>query len=520
MSRINITHDVIIVGGGHNGLTAAAYLARAKLKVLVLEARDVLGGMAATEEVWPGYRISRCAHLYLGLHPRIVRDLGLYKHGLKLTERRMPTVAIGNDGEVLPLSLDKWASRAALAGFSSNDGKAFEHFLKDASAIGALARAAGEAPARTAPWETLTLRALNRVDETEAANAAALAFASAADVLAARFETPLLQGALALEAGLGGIGPYDGAGLAGWALRYAGELSGVSMALGHPEGGMGSVAKALAAAARDAGAEVRTGARVEELITEGGNVIGVCLTDGEEIGARATISALAPNVTLDKLVPASEIEPDLAVAASHHQHGTIGKLNLALKGLPNFRGLEDEHLLKGRIVIAPSVEHLQHAWSDARAGVCTRDPAFEITIPTTHDGTLAPEGAHILSANVLHMPFTPTGGWEEHKEKYLTRLLSALNYYAPGLKDLVEHAELLTPADIEHEYGAPGGHWHHVPLSYDKVGVLRQPARAGDGGIALAGLYFASAGTHPGGGVTGQPGMLCAQAVIEDFEAT
>ncbi len=521
MSGPNVTYDAIIIGGGHNGLVTAAYLARAKQKVLLLEARDVLGGMTSTEEIWPGYHVSRCAHVYPGLHPRIIRDLGLYRHGLRLTQRRMSTTAIGNEGEVLPLSLDKWASRAALAGFSAQDGKAYETYLKDLGALGRFARALSEVPAQNGKWEEEVARLLNGLDAGTAERASAALFSSAADMLNDRFDTDLLRGACALEAGLGGAGPFEEAAIAALALRAAGEVSGVPMALGHPQGGIGTIATALVAAAQNAGAEILLDTKVEKILVHDGVVRGVQTSAGEEWGARATIAALAPAQALTKLVGNEHLEPDLVADLRQRAvNGTVGKLNLALSGVPEFRGLQDQTLLKGRLVIAPSIDHLQHSFAEASVGHLPRDPAFEITIPTTHDASLAPKGHHILCANVMHVPYEPEGGWMRCQDDYRDRLVAALGYYAPGLADLVKHAEFLSPKDIEGQYGAPGGHWHHANLSFDQLASLRPQARARAGDVFLGGLYFASAGAHSGGGISGLPGLLCAEAVLEDVAAS
>ncbi len=522
MSDLPITYDAIIIGGGHNGLCAAGYLAHAKLKVLVLESHDELGGMCATKELWPGYQVSRVAHVYTGLHPKIVRDLKLHRHGLKLSARRMATVALGDEGEMAVFSPDKKQGRAATLGLSATDAAAYEGFMRMMGVLSTLAETLGaQSPGADADSERALRQALRRMNEDVAADVVRLVFTSPGDLLAELFDAPLIQGALCMDALLGGSGgPFDGAQMAAWAWRLAGEVAGTRMALGHPAGGMGAIATALAGAIREAGGVVQTGAKVTRILIENGVAYGVETEQGLKIAARAIVSAASPHHTLLGLVGEDALEIDAVEDLKRlAPKGHVSRLTLALAGLPEFRGLPDETYLQGRILIAPSLERLGDAWSAAKKGEPAAHPAFEITIPTTHDPDLAPGSNHILCANVLFTPYDVTGGWEERKDAYTSRLVDALTYYAPGLEDLVLHADLLTPKDIETRYGATGGHWHHAPMSYDNLMNLRFGPKAGDWGALPRNLYFAGAGAHPGGGVTGVPGMLCAEAIIDDMSS-
>jgi len=522
VSNLDISYDAIIIGGGHNGLVAAAYLARARLKVLVLEARSELGGMTSTEELWPGYRVSRVAHVYPGLHPKIIRDLRLHRRGLKLSHRQMPTLAIDDDAQMIVLDPDKRHGRSTAVGLSSADRNAYAKLRRNLGVLSSMAAGLALRPAGGFEATENTLRqAMRRLEESVAQDFMRLVDGSPGDWLSTLFEAPLAQAAVAVDALVGGVGgPYDRNQLASWAWRLAGEVSGTRMALGHPEGGMGTLARALEKAISDVGGSVRPAMGVARILVEDGMAYGVETKDGLRFGARAIVSAVPPRDTLLNLVGEEELDIDVTREVKRIAHkGHIGRLSLALTGLPTFKAVEDAAHLEGRILIAPSLERLNDAWSSAKRGEPAQHPAFEVTIPTTHDPGLAPEGHHILCANVLFVPYEAKEGWEKRKDAYVARLIEALNYYAPGIKDLVKHAELLTPADIEKLYGCTGGHWHHAAMSYDQVLGLRFGARASDWGPLPKNLYFAGAGAHPGGGVTGVPGMLAAETLIADLKS-
>jgi phytoene dehydrogenase-like protein len=522
-----MAHDanrVVIVGGGHNGLVCAAYLARAGREVLVLEASEQLGGAAVTREFAPGFRVSACAHLLYLLDGGVSRDLRLEGNGLKFARRGLKTVALAGQGEHLVLSGDALEAGSIPAA----DRTAFaRHQTRMHRFAGVLAKQHNRRPprlggggwpeARAAAMVGLDIRRLGRQDMQEFLRIAGI---NIYDVLEEAFETPLLKGALALDAVLGtGLGPRSNNTVLTSLHRRSGTGAGGSGALHLPQGGMGAVTAAMATAARGSGATLRTGSPVARIALDGGRVTGVELESGEEIPAATVISNADPVRTLLTLVGARNLEAGFAQRVRYiRAKGAAAKLHLALSRLPEFARLPAERLGE-RLVIAPDPGYVERAFDPSKYGQFSPEPVLEITVPSVHDRTLAPDGQHVLSAVVQYAPYELKGGWEAGRPAFLERVLAVMERYATGLRRSVVAAELLTPPDIEREFRITGGHWHHGELALDQFLMLRPLPGAAQYEMPVAGLYLCGAGCHPGGGVMGSAGRNAAQAVLNGRRA-
>jgi len=514
--------DAIVIGGGHNGLVAAATLARSGRKVVLVEAADALGGAARTEELAPGFRVSSVAHVLNRLHPEVIRTLDLVKHGLSLSKAdAMPTVALDVDGKHLTLN---GAYGETLSGASPSEAAAWKTLRAQ------LFRYAGILKpflARRPP----DLRGMS-LGETSALGMAALSvrrlgkedmrdflrmmLMNVADVLDEHLTDERLRGLLAFDTVLGAhIGPRSPTSLLGLYFRLAGEIGGQGGAQVLPNGGMGAVITALTSAADAAGITIRKGAAVEKIILDKGRATGIALAGGEILKAKTIVSAINPRATLLDLVGARELDTGVVRKVSNiRMKGDAAKLNLALDGIPQFTGLAArDH--NARLVIARSVDHVENAFNPSKYGEASGDPVMEITLPSLADPSLAPNGAAVLSAVVQFAPYELKGGWQAGKPKFLKTVMATLERYAPGIGKLVRHAELLTPADIEAKYRMPGGHWHHGELQVDQM-LMSRPFFGAEGyDTPVDGLFLAGAGSHPGGGVSGAPGLNAARRIIE-----
>ena len=509
----------LVIGAGHNGLVAAAYLARAGRRVLVLEAAPRVGGAAVTREFAPGYRVSAVAHLVHLLDAVVCRELGLERHGLKFARAALATVALNPDGA--PLVLDGATVRSGQLGPA--DRSSYPQFIGRMQRLAAvLARQHRRSPPRLA-WHSwrealpaaafaLDLRRLGREDLRELLRIATMPMH---DLLEENFESPLLKGALALDAVLGTrLGVRSGGSVFSYLHRLSGAVGGRPGALALPAGGVGAVSEALAAAARAAGAEIRLESPVARLLVAGGRVSGVRLDSGEEIAAAAVVSSADPKTTLLGLLGARHLETEFARRVHHlRASGTAAKLHLALTEVPAFRGVPPE-LLGERLVIAPDADYADEAFNPAKYRQYSGRPLLEITIPTLHDPGLAPAGRQVLSAIVQYAPFDLAGGWDAGREPFREQLLTLLEEYAPGIRRLLVASELLTPVDIERQFRISGGHWHHAELALDQALMLRPVPGAAQYATPVEGLYLCGAGCHPGGGVSGAAGYNAARALL------
>jgi phytoene dehydrogenase-like protein len=516
---------VIIIGAGHNGLVCAAYLAKAGREVLVVEASSRVGGAAITREFAPGYRVSACAHLSYLLDANISRELGLAAQGLKTARANLRTVALAAEGDHLVLKGGQLEAgvlpdqdRAALAGYHAGMLKFARVLGKQHNRRPPRIAGGGRSETLAAAMLGLDIRLLGRDSMREFLRIAGI---NIYDVLEETFDSPLLKGALALDAVLGtNLGPRSNNSVLTLLHRSSGEATGVVGGLSLPEGGMGAVSDALAAAARASGATVRTGSAVARITLDGDKVSGVELEGGETLSAGTVVSNADPARTLLQLLGARHLETGFVHRVRHiRAKGMAAKLHLALDALPDFARLSTE-LAGERLVIAPDPGYIERAFDSAKYGQCSPEPALEVTMPSVHDRTLAPSGKHVLSAIVQYAPFDARASGDAARAEFLERSLSVIERYAPGLRRHVVASELLLPADIEKEFRITGGHWHHGELALDQFLMLRPVPGAAQYATPVKGLYLCGAGCHPGGGVMGSAGRNAAKAVVDGERAT
>jgi phytoene dehydrogenase-like protein len=509
-------YDCIIIGAGHNGLVCGALLAKRGKRVLIVEASASIGGAAATHEFAPGFRAST-AHL-LHLMPRsLMVALGLEQHGLKLAASNLPTTSLSPAGNHLLVTPE------GVAAASPADAEAYPAFVARMSRLaGALRPMLASVPPRlgTDSWSDRIallklgwqVRRLGRRDMRELLRIIGM---NAYDLCTDYLTAPLLQGALAFEATLGGnLGPRAPGTVLPWLIRLAMQGADGQVGLAQPAGGMGGLADALASAAKAAGAEIRTGARVERVLVADDRVTGVVLGSGESYLAPVVVSNADPKTTLIDLLGPEHLDTEFVRRVDRSRSkGVVAKLHLALDRLPAFANLP-ESALRGRLLLAPSLGYVEKAFDAPKYGEYAAQPAMEITVPTVSDPSLAPPGGHVLSAIVECAAYDLRAGWPAQRAAFEASLIDQLDGLAPGLRRSIKAAELLTPVDLEARYGNRGGHWHHVDLALDQFYFVRPVAGAAQYSTPVSGLFLCGAATHPGGGVAGENGRLAAQAVL------
>ena len=512
------SNNVIIVGGGHNGLVCAAYLARAGHTVTVLEAASQVGGAAVTREFAPGFNVSACAHLLFMLNPEISRDLGLDKHGLELAASDLATVSLSSTGGHLFLS----GSEVRGGDLGPEDVARLKQFnarmLKFAGVLRKVYN--GRPPRLTSQWSELktlgklglAIRGMGRDDMREFLRIAGI---NIYDILQEQFDSEMLKGAMAWDAVLGGhLGPRSNNSMLNYLHRLTGEVNGKRGAFASVKGGMGGVTQAMAKAAAAAGAQIRTSAVVSRILVENGVVTGVELENGERLSAPKVVSSADPRTTFIDLVGLRHLEAGVALQVRNiRSRGSVAKLHLALDTLPNFTGLDPKDL-GGRILISPNMVELEQAFDFSKYGEMSESPLMEITLPTVCDSGLAPGGKHVLSALVQYAPYRLKQGWETGRAELLQRAMAVLERYAPGIGASVLHSEILSPADIEREFRIAGGHWHHAEFALDQFMMTRPFYGSAQYATPLPGLYLCGAGSHPGGGVMGCAGRNAASEII------
>jgi phytoene dehydrogenase-like protein len=520
-------YDAVIVGGGHNGLVCAAYLARARRKVLVLERREIVGGCAVTEETWPGYRVSSAAYLVSLLQERIVRELELAKHGYRVDAKDPAFFTAFPDGRHFFMWQDRSRTLDEIRKFSERDAAAYPAYEDQIERLARLVETLLLAPPPQFPpagpgdwFEYLRLagrlRGLGRRDQLALFK---IFTQSAADFLDQWFESPELKVTLATDGVIGANGGPRSPGTAYILLHHVmGGVAGHRGLWGFVRGGMGTVSEAIARAARAHGAEIRTGAAVERIVVRGGEAHGVVLEGGEEIRARLVASNADPRRTFLGLIDGRELDPEFLAAIRHYRsEGTSLKMNLALRGLPEFRALPGapgpQH--RATMHICPSIEYVERAWDDAKYGRPSERPLIEMTLPTLYDASLAPPGRHILGIFLQYAPYTlGEGNWDERRDAYGRHVLDCIAEYAPNIHSLVEQVEVLTPLDLERRFGLTGGNIFHGEMSLDQMFSLRPAAGWARYRTPVRGLYLCGSGAHPGGGVMGAPGYNAARAML------
>jgi phytoene dehydrogenase-like protein len=516
----NTRYDSIVIGGGHNGLVCATYLARAGRKVLVLEAAERVGGAAVTREFAPGFSASACAHLLHLMPPALMRELGLAAQGLKLAAAGLPTLALSQDTRHLQLGAGELTGLAAR---SAADAAALGEWR---SLLGRLARALHPVLGRTPPrlgtdgWRDRAallglgwrIRRLGRRDMRELLRIGGMCVH---DLLEERFTLALLKGALALDAVLGtNLGPRSPGTVLSLLLRSA--ASGGTDSLALPQGGLGAVSDALARAARAAGAELRTSSVVERIRVREDHAAGVVLSSGEEIAGTTVVSSADPKRTFLELLGVEHLDAGFARRVTQlRSRGLTAKLHLALDRLPQFPGL-DEAALRARLLVAPSSDYIERAYNHAKYGEFSSAPMLEVTIPSLLDPQLAPQGCHVMSVIVQYAPYALAGGWEGQRQAFTERIIDTLAAYAPRLREHIRASELMTAPDIEREFRITGGHWHHAELALDQFLMLRPVPGAAQYRTPLPGLFLCGAGCHPGGGVMGLAGRNAARQIMRE----
>jgi phytoene dehydrogenase-like protein len=524
--------DVAIVGGGHNGLTCAAYLAGAGLRVIVLEKNTIAGGAAVTEEFHPGFRNSVASYTVSLLHPTVIADLDLAAHGLKIVERTAANFWPVDARRGLLMPYGTAQRQRAVAEFSTSDAERLPAYDAALERAASFLRALTLKPPPNAGGgmaELIKGALLGR-------HAALLPLAdkrllldlltkSAADFLAQWFKSDIVIGALAFDGIVGAYASPFTPGTAYLLLHYAvGEVNGKPGVWGHAVGGMGAITQAMARAAEARGVVIRTDAPVASVVVENGKTAGVLLRSGERVRARAIAANVAPKLLFRDLVPAGSIDPDLHRRLVGIKSGSgVFRMNVALSELPDFTcrpGKQPQTHHGSGIVIGPTVDYLARAWIDARAHGWSSQPVVEMLIPSVIDSTLAPAGRHVASLFAQYVaPHLPRGrSWDDAKDEFADRVIDTVAAHAPNFRTSVIARQVLSPLDLERRFGLLDGDIFHGQMGLDQLFSARPVLGHAAYRMPLAGLYLCGAGAHPGGGVTGLPGRNAALGIIRDFK--
>ena len=520
-------YDVIVIGGGHNGLVNAAYLARAGKRVLVLERRHVLGGAAVTEEVFPGFKFSVCSYVVSLLRPEIIRELDLPRHGLEIlpldgTFTPMPS------GDYLWRVNDHAKTRREIARHSKLDAEAYDEYGKAmidmAHFVKPIMNMTPPDPASLNPKGLLDLlgmgRRFQKLSADDKYNQVQLMTMSAVDFLDQWFETDVLKATMSAS---GIIGTFLGVRSPGTAYvllhHYMGEIDGAFRSWGLSRGGTGSISNAIGDAAREFGAEIRTEAPIAKIILKNGQAKGVVLENGDEIYADVISSSVDPRLTFMKMVGEEHLPADFVDDIKRYKfRGSSGKVNLALDALPDFKCMPGAgpHL-RGAVSISPSVEYMERAYDDAKYGRYSRRPYIDIVIPSLTDPSIAPPGKHVMSCFVQYAPYNlKEGTWDEKREEFGDTVIDTIAEHAPNIKDIILHRQVLTPLDLEREFGLSEGNIFQGELTLEQLFFLRPAPGWAQYRSPIRNLYMCGSATHPGGGIMGASGRNAAMEILKD----
>jgi phytoene dehydrogenase-like protein len=522
-----VRYDVVVIGGGHNGLTAAAYLARAGRSVLVLERRHVLGGAAVTEEVFPGFRFSVCSYVVSLLRPEIIRELDLPRHGLEIlpldgTFTPMPS------GDYLWRVNDHAKTRREIARHSKLDAEAYDEYGRAMIEMGRFVKPilsmVPPDPISLDPRGLaqllFLLRRFQRLSRQDQYNQIQLMTMSAVDFLDQWFETDVLKATMSAS---GIIGTFLGVRSPGTAYvllhHYMGEIDGAFRSWGFARGGTGAISQAIADAARQAGVEIRAQTEVEKILVRQGRAGGVVLKNGDEITAGLVVSSLDPRLTFRRLLEPSQLPDDFLEDVDRYKfRGSSAKVNLALDALPDFTCLPGAgpHL-RGAISISPSVDYMERAFDEAKYGRFSSRPYMDIVIPSLTDPSVAPHGKHVMSCFVQYAPYhLADGTWDDQREAFGDTVIDTLAEYAPNLRNIIRHRQVVTPLDLEREWGLSEGNIFQGELTLEQLFFLRPAPGWAQYRTPIGNLYMCGSATHPGGGIMGAPGRNAAMKILAD----
>jgi phytoene dehydrogenase-like protein len=523
-------YDVIVIGGGHNGLTNAAYLAKAGKKVLVLERRHVLGGAAVTEEIIPGFLFSECSYVVSLLRPEIIRELDLPRHGLEILPLDGTFTPMLN-GDYLWRMNDHGRTVREIRRHSRVDAEAYEEFSKMMTPmcrfVKPILSMIPPDPTTLQPKDLRQLHFLVQrfrdLSSDERYTLIQLMTMSAADFLDQWFETDVLKATMSAS---GIIGTFLGIRSPGTAYvllhHYMGEIDGAFRSWGFSRGGTGAISNAIAAAAREAGAEIRTKASVAKIMVKNGRACGVALTSGEEIMATVVSSSVDPHLTFEKFLDASELPSEFLEDVKRYKYrGSSGKVNLALDALPEFKCLPaDGAHLRGAISISPSIEYMERAYDDAKYGNFSRRPYIDIVIPSLTDPSVAPPGKHVMSCFVQYAPYKlARGTWDDAKrEAFGDNVVETISEHIPNIKKIIVGRQVLTPLDLEREFGLTQGNIFQGELSLEQLFFLRPVPGWAYYKTPVENLYMCGSATHPGGGIMAAPGRIASRVILKGWK--
>ena len=517
-------YDAIVIGGGHNGLTTAAYLGRAGKKVLVLEKRYVLGGAAVTEEVFPGFKFSVCSYVGSLMKANVIRELKLPRFGLEILPLESTFTPLEND--YLIRTADSDQTYREIARHSLRDAEAYTRFGPLMGQIGMAVRPILEtiAPNAIRPSVSDLFNTKKLLDHVKTLSSEQFEYLtklmtmSSADFLDEWFEFEPLKATMSAS---GIIGTFMGPRSPGSAYvmlhHYMGDIDGAFRSWGFQRGGTGEISMAIARSAEHFGVEIKTETSVNNVIIKNNKAVGVALDNGDEYHSDIVISGLDPKQSFLKLVNENDLPDEFVKDIKNFRiRGSSGKVNLALDGLPNFTCLPgDGHHLRGAISISPSYDHLENAYDDAKYGNFSKKPFMDIILPSVLDPEMAPPGKHVMSCFVQYAPYKINGGWNDKKrEAFGDAVIDTLAQYAPNIKDIILHRQVLTPLDLESTFGLTEGNIFHGELTIQQLFSLRPAVRWADYTTPIKNYYQCGSGTHPGGGITGSPGEMAAKKIL------